>query len=114
MTETIDMRIAMISTPFLAVPPESYGGTELVVYELVEGLVERGHDVMLFATGDSKTRAELRSLYAKPQWPPEALTDLAHVAWAMQQAAVSACDLIHAHSAPALALEHFTPTMPLV
>src|SRR5919197_5566669 len=52
---TRSMRIAMISTPFVAVPPRTYGGTELVVAELVEGLVERGHEVTLFATGDSRT-----------------------------------------------------------
>ena len=56
------MRIAMISTPFVPVPPHHYGGTELVVYELVEALLDRGHEVTLFATGDSGSRAPLRSL----------------------------------------------------
>ena len=64
------MKIAMISTPFLSVPPQNYGGTELVVYELVEGLVERGHDVTLFATGESQTGAHLRALFPRAQWPP--------------------------------------------
>jgi hypothetical protein len=36
------MRIALVSTPFLAVPPRDYGGTELVVYELAQGLIDRG------------------------------------------------------------------------
>ena len=81
------MRIALVSTPFLAVPPRLYGGTELVVHELTEGLVARGHEVVLFATGDSRTSAELRSLYPQAQWPPEMLTDLNHVSWAMQQIA---------------------------
>jgi hypothetical protein len=48
----------MISTPFVAVPPRDYGGTELVVYELVEGLVERGH-------GD-RTLANLLALSGAP------------------------------------------------
>jgi hypothetical protein len=39
------MRVGLISTPFLATPPRDYGGTELVVHELAEGLTERGHDV---------------------------------------------------------------------
>jgi hypothetical protein len=60
------MRIALISTPFLAVPPRDYGGTELVVHELVEGLIDRGHEVTLFATGDSRTRGELRSSTPRP------------------------------------------------
>src|SRR5215208_7143940 len=50
------LRIAMISTPFIPVPPKDYGGTELIVHELVEGLLDRGHQVTLFATGDSQTR----------------------------------------------------------
>ena len=45
-----DMRIAMISTPFVPVPPKDYGGTELVVHELVAGLLDLEHDVTLFAT----------------------------------------------------------------
>jgi hypothetical protein len=51
------MRIALISTPVLSVPPRLYGGTELVVHELAEGLVRQGHDVELFATGDSTSSA---------------------------------------------------------
>src|SRR5690606_7148362 len=93
------MRIAMISTPFLSVPPREYGGTELVVHELTEGLIERGHDVTLFATGDSQTSAELKSLYPQAQWPPELLTDLNHVSWAMQKAKEGDFDVIHGHSA---------------
>ncbi|HET9949155.1 MAG TPA: glycosyltransferase family 4 protein [Longimicrobiales bacterium] len=108
------MRVAMISTPFLAVPPKDYGGTELVVYELTEGLIERGHEVTLFATGDSETRAELRSLYPRAQWPPAMLTDVNHVAWAMQKAAEGGFDIIHAHSAVALAVSRLTPGVPLV
>jgi len=53
------MKIAILSTPWIAVPPKGYGGIELVVANLTEGLVRRGHDVMLFATGDSKTSARL-------------------------------------------------------
>ena len=44
---------------FEAVPPKLYGGTERVVYSLTEELVAMGHDVTLFASGDSVTRAKL-------------------------------------------------------
>ena len=109
------MRIALISTPFLAVPPRLYGGTELVVHELAEGLVRGGHRVELFATGDSRTTAELRSLYKKAQWPPETLADLNHVSWAMQQIAQRGpVDVIHAHSAVALACARLVPDVPMV
>ena len=108
------MRIALISTPFLAVPPRRYGGTELIVHELAEGLVQRGHDVELFATGDSETSADLRFLYPEAQWPPETLTDLNHASWAMEQVVRSgAFDIIHAHSAVALACSRFAPNVPM-
>ncbi|NTW50977.1 MAG: glycosyltransferase family 4 protein [Chlorobiaceae bacterium] len=53
------LRIAQIAPLVESVPPKKYGGTERVVYYLTEGLVEKGHDVTLFASGDSKTSARL-------------------------------------------------------
>jgi glycosyltransferase involved in cell wall biosynthesis len=55
----IYMRIAQIAPLWERVPPPAYGGTELVVSLLTDGLVQRGHDVTLFATGDSITQAKL-------------------------------------------------------
>jgi|UniRef100_A0A7C5AKV3 glycosyltransferase involved in cell wall biosynthesis len=55
------MRIAQISPLYESVPPKFYGGTERVVSYLTEELVRLGHDVTLFASGDSVTRARLRS-----------------------------------------------------
>jgi glycosyltransferase involved in cell wall biosynthesis len=54
-----DMRIAQVAPLAEAVPPKLYGGTERVVSWLTEELVALGHDVTLFASGDSKTSAEL-------------------------------------------------------
>ncbi|MBM3161904.1 MAG: glycosyltransferase family 4 protein [Chlorobi bacterium] len=53
------LRIAQIAPLIERVPPKKYGGTERVVYYLTEGLVARGHDVTLFASGDSRTSARL-------------------------------------------------------
>ena len=53
------MRIAQIAPLYEAVPPRLYGGTERVVAHLSDELVRRGHDVVLFASGDSKTTAQL-------------------------------------------------------
>jgi glycosyltransferase involved in cell wall biosynthesis len=53
------MRIAQVAPPWLAVPPKGYGGIEWVVALLADGLAEAGHDVTLFATGDSTTKATL-------------------------------------------------------
>lgn len=108
------MRIAMLSTPYLPVPPTDYGGTELVVHELVEGLVERGHRVTLFATGDSRTSAELRWTCERAEWPPHPVSELTHVAWALEQVGAGSYDLVHAHSAFALAVRSPGPAVPLV
>ena len=53
------MRIAQIAPLFESVPPKTYGGTERVVSWLTEELVRQGHEVTLFASGDSMTRARL-------------------------------------------------------
>jgi glycosyltransferase involved in cell wall biosynthesis len=53
------MRIAQIAPLYESVPPKMYGGTERVVYNLTEELVRAGHEVVLFASGDSETSAEL-------------------------------------------------------
>jgi hypothetical protein len=57
------MRIALIAPPFLSVPPKNYGGTELFLAHLAEGLARLGIDVVVYANGESKVRAELRWLY---------------------------------------------------
>ena len=55
------MRIAQVSPLHESVPPKSYGGTERIVSYLTEELVRQGHEVTLFASGDSKTEARLVS-----------------------------------------------------
>ncbi|MEJ6022884.1 glycosyltransferase family 4 protein [Ramlibacter sp. PS4R-6] len=56
------LRIAQVAPLFESVPPKGYGGTERVVSYLTEALVEQGHQVTLFATGDSITSADLVSV----------------------------------------------------
>jgi glycosyltransferase involved in cell wall biosynthesis len=58
------MRIAQLAPLAECVPPKLYGGTERVIAWLVDELVEIGHDVTLFASGDSKTKGKLH-----PVWP---------------------------------------------
>jgi glycosyltransferase involved in cell wall biosynthesis len=58
------MKIAQVSPLAEAVPPKLYGGTERIVAFLTEELVNQGHDVTLFASGDSVTKARL-----EPGWP---------------------------------------------
>lgn len=59
------MKIAQIAPIIERVPPQKYGGTERVVYELIEELVKRGHEVTLFASGNSLTSAKLISIFPK-------------------------------------------------
>ena len=63
------MKIAQIAPPWITVPPAGYGGTEWVVKHLCDGLTAAGHEVHLFATGDSRTLAVLHALY--PRQLPE-------------------------------------------
>jgi len=57
------MKIAQIAPPWIKVPPAGYGGTEWVVKHLCDGLIADGHEVHLFATGDSTTPAVLHAYY---------------------------------------------------
>ena len=59
------MRIAQVAPLYESVPPRGYGGTERVVSYLTEELVRQGHEVTLFASGDSVTRARLIAPCAK-------------------------------------------------
>jgi len=57
------LKIAIVSPPWFPVPPSGYGGIELVVSILAEGLHRRGHEVTLFASGDSVTEARLIAVF---------------------------------------------------
>lgn len=102
------MRIAIVSTPFIRVPPAGYGGTELFCYELAEELARRRHDVTLFTTGDSGTRCRKRALYARPEWPPTPADELNHAAWSLADIAQNdGVDLVHVNSVLAVPLARF-------
>jgi glycosyltransferase involved in cell wall biosynthesis len=53
------MKIALVGNPYVPVPPDKYGGTELVVYHLIQGLLEEGHEPILLAPGDSTVECEV-------------------------------------------------------
>jgi glycosyltransferase involved in cell wall biosynthesis len=94
------MRIAQIAPLVLPVPPGRYGGTERVIHDLTEGLVERGHEVTLFASGDSRTSADLQAVVPRALWQEQGADPLAadflmH-ARALRQA--GEFDIVHAHT----------------
>jgi glycosyltransferase involved in cell wall biosynthesis len=101
------LRIAQLAPTYERVPPRTYGGTELVVHLITEELVRRGHDVTLFATGDSVTQARLRSVTPVPFRYGEVTPDGLRHAEYVQLANAQACfieerqgefDLIHNHA----------------
>ncbi|MGI5862570.1 MAG: glycosyltransferase family 4 protein [Myxococcales bacterium] len=93
----------MVSTPFVPVPPRQYGGTELVVAELIDGLVDRGVEVTLFAAGDSqggyRRACPVRSWFKDSTWPPSVFKELEHTSFALGEllAGHGEHDLVHAH-----------------
>jgi glycosyltransferase involved in cell wall biosynthesis len=95
------MRIAQIAPLQVAVPPKGYGGTERVIAELTDALVQRGHDVTLFASGDSRTPARLvpfvpAALGFGPATDPVE-THLALLTEVYRRAGAGEFDLIHSH-----------------
>ncbi len=93
------MRIAQIAPPWIAVPPPAYGGIEWVVALLADGLVEAGHDVTLFATGDSRTKAKLDYVFEEgpgPRFINSIFHDTLHTMHSLRD--VSAFDVVHVHS----------------
>ena len=108
------MRIGLISPPFIAVPPLAYGGTELFIANLARTLHEQGHDVTVYANGESRLPCRVKWRYPLSDWPladPLAaqLKNADHTAWAIHDAAQSV-DVLHLNDAVAVP---FTPFVDL-
>ncbi|MEK7658768.1 MAG: glycosyltransferase family 4 protein [Patescibacteria group bacterium] len=63
--EKKSLKIAIIAPPFTTIPPKGHGGTERIVYEMVEGFKKRGHQVTLFGAGKCKTSAKFIQIFKK-------------------------------------------------
>jgi glycosyltransferase involved in cell wall biosynthesis len=92
------MRVAVLSPVWFPVPPSGYGGIEWIVSLLADGLADAGHDVTLFASGDSRTRAKLDAVFDRA--PSERI---GHTFWELQHALNcfkrhSDFDVIHDHT----------------
>ena len=95
------MKIAQVAPLYESVPPAAYGGTERVVSYLTEALVQMGHDVTLFASGDSVTSATLvavvpRGLRLDPAKPDGLVWHTIMLDMVLEQAA--SFDVIHFHT----------------
>jgi glycosyltransferase involved in cell wall biosynthesis len=95
----VGKRIAVLSPVAWRTPPRRYGAWETVASNITEGLVARGWDVTLFATGDSVTRARLHSVveqgYEEDRSLDPKVAEYLHIAEAFEHAAEF--DLIHSH-----------------
>ncbi|MBS2030608.1 MAG: glycosyltransferase family 4 protein [Deltaproteobacteria bacterium] len=101
------LRLAMVAPPCLPVPPRGYGGTELVIAELVDGLSALGVEVTLFAApgsrGGFQGRCEVVSPLSRAIWPPRVDAEVLHCRRAAALIARDGrFDLVHAHC-PAMA-----------
>ncbi len=96
------LKIAHVAPVASAIPPPKSGSVQTMTSLLTEGLVARGHDVTLFATGDSTTRARLHATYPRGYWSdpemwPWELCELLNISAAVEQGA--AFDLVHYEAA---------------
>ncbi|MEG6550250.1 glycosyltransferase family 4 protein [Desulfocurvibacter africanus] len=94
------MKIAHVSPLFESVPPKLYGGTERVVSYLVEELVRQGHEVTLFASGDSLTSARLVPMCRKSLRLSDCVDDMPHHVYMIEKVAQLAAgfDVVHFHT----------------
>jgi glycosyltransferase involved in cell wall biosynthesis len=94
------VKVAVLAPPWFAVPPSGYGGIEWIVWLLADGLVEHGHDVTLFASGDSHTKAKLASVFdhAPSEQIGRSLPDLRHILACYERA--GEFDVINDHTGP--------------
>jgi glycosyltransferase involved in cell wall biosynthesis len=108
------VRVLQIAPPWFSVPPQRYGGTEAVVAALTDGLVAAGHDVTLVASGASRTRAGLLTVYDVPPSADlgDALVELPHLLAAYRSG--SAADVVHDHSPVGAAIGSLLDGPPVV
>lgn len=96
------MKIAHVAPPWIPIPPKHYGGTEAVIYNLVEEQVAQGHDVTLFAPGDAKTSAKLVSFFPRAlaeegvPWSAH-LKAYYHLHKSLEYAKTEEFDIVHTH-----------------
>lgn len=96
------LRIAQIAPLWITIPPQKYGGIERIMAMLCDGLVDKGHQVTLFAAPGSKTKAELISVFEKPlleaniPWS-NPIWNLRNLSKAFEMANKGEFDIVHSH-----------------
>jgi glycosyltransferase involved in cell wall biosynthesis len=113
------MKIAHIAPPWISIPPKHYGGTEIVLYNLIQEQVAQGHEVTLLAPGDAQTSAQLVSfipgslLEAGIPWPAH-LRAYYHFYKAVEYLKTHKFDILHTHLSSAADMYLFPLTAHLI
>jgi len=110
------MRVAIVASPHIPVPPPAYGGTELVIGYLIRGLLEAGHEPILLASGDSQPGCELVPIVEKAIYFPDSRRglpalraethEIARVTREKLRDLLPRVDLIHSHGFDLLDFEN--------
>ena len=108
------MRIAVIAPPWAPVPPELYGGIEFIVDRLACGYQDAGHEVLLFATGDSTSQVPMAWAlpHAEGNRIGNVVVELRHVMHAYE--AVADFDIVHDHTVMGPVYAERFPDLPVV
>jgi glycosyltransferase involved in cell wall biosynthesis len=112
------MKIVHIAPPWLPIPPKNYGGTEIVIYNLIEEEVAQGHDVTLIAPADARTSAQQVSFFPKSlieegvPWSAHLLA-FYHMQKAIDYVKEHQFDIVHSHLSSSSDLYIFPLIAPL-
>jgi glycosyltransferase involved in cell wall biosynthesis len=107
------MRVAQIAPPWIPVPPETYGGTELMVAALIRGLTARGVEVWLFSAGDSRLEVPQYGHFPQSFWPPDKFSENLHLSYAFARLREQPPGVIHSHLENAAGFWALAPAAPL-
>ena len=109
------LRVAMVAPPWFDIPPRQYGGIEAVLADLVEALIDNGHDVTLIGVGEDRTRARLIRTFPEPlgERLGEPFPEVLHAARVARILDELDVDVIHDHSmaGPLVAARQDVPTI---
>jgi hypothetical protein len=101
----MNMKIAMVAPPWERIPPEGYGGIEVIAGLLADGLVDKGHEVTLFTVSSSSTKARMFSVFdgemkSYLDGPPQSLllTAITHTVASYIEISKGNYDIIHDHT----------------
>jgi glycosyltransferase involved in cell wall biosynthesis len=112
--EDYDMRIAVMAPPWVPVPPPAYGGTEAVIDRLCRGFQKRGHEVLLWTTGDSTCPVQRSWLFPRAEGfrMGSLLVELRHVLHGYER--ILDHDIVHDHTVLGPVYAERWPDLPVV